>query len=66
MEELLIIQRFFQICKNGLQILLLIILIDESLLGWKEFELEVVRDRMDNSIIICSIENIDPWESYRG
>lgn len=36
------------------------VLIDESLLGWKEFEMEVVRDKADNAIIICSIENIDP------
>ncbi|MEM9045673.1 MAG: carbamoyl phosphate synthase large subunit, partial [Pseudomonadota bacterium] len=36
------------------------ILVDESLLGWKEFEMEVVRDKADNAIIICSIENIDP------
>ncbi|MEM9234973.1 MAG: carbamoyl phosphate synthase large subunit, partial [Pseudomonadota bacterium] len=36
------------------------VLIDESLLGWKEFEMEVVRDRADNCIIICAIENVDP------
>ncbi|MEE9452974.1 MAG: carbamoyl-phosphate synthase large subunit [Paracoccaceae bacterium] len=42
------------------------ILIDESLLGWKEFEMEVVRDRADNAIIICSIENIDPMGVHTG
>ena len=36
------------------------VLIEESVLGWKEFEMEVVRDRADNCIIICSIENVDP------
>ena len=36
------------------------ILIEESVLGWKEFEMEVVRDSQDNAIIICSIENLDP------
>ena len=39
------------------------ILIEESIVGWKEFELEVMRDRKDNVVIICSIENFDPWES---
>jgi carbamoyl-phosphate synthase large subunit len=42
------------------------ILIDESLLGWKEFEMEVVRDKADNAIIICSIENIDPMGVHTG
>ncbi len=42
------------------------ILIDESLLGWKEFEMEVVRDKADNCIIICSIENIDPMGVHTG
>ena len=41
------------------------VLIEESLLGWKEFELEVIRDSADNAIIICSIENITPWASIR-
>ena len=58
---------FFTICKNGLdaspsnQIL-----IDESLIGWKEYEMEVVRDKMDNAIIVCSIENIDPMGVHTG
>ena len=42
------------------------VLIEESLLGWKEFELEVVRDKADNAIIICSIENIDPMGVHTG
>ncbi|HEX7655656.1 MAG TPA: carbamoyl-phosphate synthase large subunit, partial [Sphingomonas sp.] len=42
------------------------ILIDESLLGWKEYEMEVVRDRADNCIIICAIENIDPMGVHTG
>ena len=42
------------------------VLIEESLLGWKEYELEVVRDKSDNAIIICSIENIDPMGVHTG
>ena len=42
------------------------VLIDESLLGWKEFEMEVVRDRADNCIIVCAIENIDPMGVHTG
>ncbi|MEP2551936.1 MAG: carbamoyl-phosphate synthase large subunit, partial [Marinomonas sp.] len=42
------------------------VLIEESLLGWKEFEMEVVRDRNDNCIIICSIENVDPMGVHTG
>ncbi|MBT5408750.1 MAG: carbamoyl-phosphate synthase large subunit [Phycisphaerae bacterium] len=42
------------------------ILIDESLLGWKEYELEVVRDRNDNCVIVCGIENIDPMGVHTG
>ena len=42
------------------------ILLEESLLGWKEFEMEVVRDRNDNSIIVCSIENLDPMGVHTG
>ena len=42
------------------------ILIDESLLGWKEFEMEVVRDKADNAIIVCAIENIDPMGVHTG
>jgi carbamoyl-phosphate synthase large subunit len=42
------------------------VLIEESVLGWKEYEMEVVRDRADNAIIICSIENIDPMGTHTG
>jgi len=42
------------------------VLIDESLLGWKEYEMEVVRDKADNCIIICSIENVDPMGVHTG
>ncbi|MBF0429170.1 MAG: carbamoyl-phosphate synthase large subunit, partial [Magnetococcales bacterium] len=42
------------------------VLVEESLLGWKEFEMEVVRDRADNAIIICSIENLDPMGIHTG
>ena len=41
-------------------------LVEESLIGWKEFEFEVVRDRLDNSIIVCSIENLDPMGVHTG
>ena len=39
---------------------------EESLLGWKEFEMEVVRDQKDNCIIVCSIENVDPMGVHTG
>jgi len=56
-----------RICKTGLDASPVSqILIDESLLGWKEFEMEVVRDRADNCIIVCSIENIDPMGVHTG
>src|SRR6266849_1993997 len=42
------------------------VLIEESVLGWKEFEMEVVRDKRDNCIIICSIENLDPIGVHTG
>ena len=42
------------------------VLVEESVLGWKEFEMEVVRDRADNCIIICSIENVDPMGIHTG
>ena len=61
------VEEYEEICRSGLaaspnaQIL-----IDESLLGWKEYEMEVVRDTADNCIIICSIENIDPMGVHTG
>lgn len=42
------------------------VLIEESLLGWKEFELEVVRDRTDNAVVVCTIENVDPMGVHTG
>ncbi|MBT5929984.1 MAG: carbamoyl-phosphate synthase large subunit, partial [Rhodobacteraceae bacterium] len=54
-------------CKSGLDASPVSqILIDESLLGWKEFEMEVVRDTADNAIIVCAIENIDPMGVHTG
>jgi carbamoyl-phosphate synthase large subunit len=56
-----------RICRSGLDASPVAqILVDESLLGWKEFEMEVVRDRADNAIIVCSIENIDPMGIHTG
>jgi len=58
---------FFEICQRGLDLSpTRELLIDESIIGWKEFELEVVRDKNDNCIIVCSIENIDPMGIHTG
>ncbi|MEE9434032.1 MAG: carbamoyl-phosphate synthase large subunit [Sphingorhabdus sp.] len=58
---------FIQIVSGGLEASPTTeVLIEESLLGWKEYEMEVVRDRNDNCIIICSIENIDPMGVHTG
>jgi len=55
------------ICRQGLEASPVSqILVDESLLGWKEYEMEVVRDKADNCVIICSIENIDPMGVHTG
>ncbi|MBF9036558.1 carbamoyl-phosphate synthase large subunit [Rhodobacterales bacterium HKCCE2091] len=55
------------ICRRGLEASPVAqILVDESLLGWKEYEMEVVRDRADNAIIVCSIENVDPMGVHTG
>ncbi|MFP1643995.1 carbamoyl-phosphate synthase large subunit [Pontitalea aquivivens] len=55
------------ICRSGLDASPVAqILVDESLLGWKEYEMEVVRDKADNAIIVCSIENIDPMGVHTG
>ncbi|SNT34721.1 carbamoyl-phosphate synthase large subunit [Tropicimonas sediminicola] len=54
-------------CRSGLEASPVSqILIDESLLGWKEFEMEVVRDKADNAIIVCAIENVDPMGVHTG
>ncbi len=58
---------FVEICERGLEASPTHeLLIEESLLGWKEFEMEVVRDKNDNCIIICSIENLDPMGVHTG
>ena len=61
------IDEFEAICKKGLELSPTNeLLIDESLIGWKEFEMEVVRDKKDNCIIVCSIENLDPMGIHTG
>ena len=60
-------EEFDEICERGLDLSPTNeLLIDESLLGWKEYEMEVVRDRKDNCIIVCSIENFDPMGVHTG
>ena len=60
-------EEFHEICKRGLDLSPTNELqIDESLIGWKEYEMEVVRDRNDNCIIVCSIENFDPMGVHTG
>jgi len=60
-------EEFEEICTRGLDLSPTNeLLIDESLLGWKEYEMEVVRDKNDNCIIICSIENFDPMGVHTG
>ena len=61
------LEEFEQIVRDGLRLSPVSeILIEESLLGWKEYEMEVVRDNADNCIIICSIENVDPMGVHTG
>src|SRR6201991_1446095 len=58
---------FEEICKRGLDLSpTKELLIEESLIGWKEYEMEVVRDKADNCIIVCSIENLDPMGIHTG
>ena len=60
-------QEFELICRQGLEASpVKQLLIEESLIGWKEFEMEVVRDKRDNCIIVCSIENFDPMGVHTG
>jgi carbamoyl-phosphate synthase large subunit len=60
-------EEFETICKRGIEASPTHeLLIEESLIGWKEFEMEVVRDRADNCIIVCSIENLDPMGIHTG
>ncbi len=60
-------EEFAEICERGLDLSPTNeLLIEESVLGWKEFEMEVVRDKADNAIIICAIENLDPMGVHTG
>ncbi|MCW8878999.1 MAG: carbamoyl-phosphate synthase large subunit, partial [Kangiellaceae bacterium] len=60
-------EEFEEICNRGLDLSPTTeLLIDESLIGWKEYEMEVVRDKNDNCIIVCSIENLDPMGVHTG
>ena len=60
-------EEFVQIVEQGLEASPVTeVLIEESIIGWKEYEMEVVRDRADNCIIICSIENVDPMGVHTG
>jgi carbamoyl-phosphate synthase large subunit len=60
-------QEFEEICRRGLDLSPTNeLLIEESLIGWKEYEMEVVRDKADNCIIVCSIENLDPMGIHTG
>ena len=61
------VEEYEEICRNGLYASPVNeILVEESIVGWKEFEMEVVRDKADNCIIVCSIENIDPMGVHTG
>jgi len=60
-------EEFVEICERGLDLSPTNeLLVEESIIGWKEYEMEVVRDRNDNCIIICSIENLDPMGVHTG
>lgn len=60
-------EEFVEICERGLELSpVRELLIEESVLGWKEFEMEVVRDHKDNCIIVCAIENLDPMGVHTG
>jgi len=61
------VDEFESIAKRGLELSMIQeISVEESVIGWKEFELEVMRDRLDNVVIVCSIENIDPMGVHTG
>ncbi|MBF0311255.1 MAG: carbamoyl-phosphate synthase large subunit, partial [Magnetococcales bacterium] len=61
------LEEFVEIIRRGLDVSPTgEVLVEESVLGWKEYEMEVVRDRLDNAIIICSIENFDPMGIHTG
>ncbi|MBL8897732.1 MAG: carbamoyl-phosphate synthase large subunit [Planctomycetes bacterium] len=61
------VDEFEEICARGLSLSMISeVLVEESILGWKEYELEVMRDTKDNVVIICSIENLDPMGVHTG
>jgi len=61
------VEEFFEICAEGIEASPTNeVLVEQSVLGWKEYEMEVVRDKADNCIIICSIENVDPMGVHTG
>lgn len=61
------IEELLQIASRGLSASMTSeVMLEESLLGWKEFELEVMRDKNDNCVVICSIENLDPMGIHTG
>jgi len=58
------VAEFEELIRRGLELSPLgSVLVEQSIIGWKEFELEVMRDGADNVVIVCSIENLDPWAS---
>src|SRR5881394_2379216 len=60
-------EEFDEIARRGMELSPVSeILVEESLLGWKEYEMEVMRDRMDNCVVVCSIENFDPMGVHTG
>ena len=61
------VEEFEEICRRGLDLSPTSeVLVEESVIGWKEYELEVMRDRNDNVVIICGIENLDPMGVHTG
>ncbi|MBK9387428.1 MAG: carbamoyl-phosphate synthase large subunit [Planctomycetes bacterium] len=61
------VDEFEEICARGLSLSMISeVLVEESILGWKEYELEVMRDRKDNVVIVCTIENLDPMGVHTG
>jgi carbamoyl-phosphate synthase large subunit len=61
------LEDFLEICERGLDVSpAKQVLLEQSVIGWKEFEMEVIRDRNDNCIIVCSIENVDPMGVHTG
>ncbi len=60
-------KEYEEICRRGIDLSMVDeVLVEESIIGWKEFELEVMRDRLDNAVVVCSIENVDPMGVHTG